>query len=111
MVACVISPRVGDTAPARTVEELEVDHERPTAPTSLPSWTPAAFAPSTCHRLSRGAAEAVDRSGSALLRVERLPGDEAHATVLAGLPTDAEATAIERAAQFVEPTAVLAPRL
>ena len=55
--------------------------------------------------------EAVERSGTALLRVERMPGREANATVLAGLAIDAEATAIERAAQFIEPAAVLAPRL
>jgi hypothetical protein len=111
MVACVISPRVGDAASTSTVEELEVDSRTPDGAYVAAFLEACGVRAERVPSLVAGAAEAVDRSGTALLRVERMPGHEAHATVLAGLSPDVEATAIERAAQHVEPTAVLAPRL
>ncbi len=111
MVACVISPRVGDAAPASTVEELEVDARTPDGAYVDAFLHACGVRAEQIPSLVALAAEAVDRSGAALVRVEREPSGESSATVLPGLSTDAEATAIvERAAQYVEPAAVLAPR-
>ncbi|MHB8234574.1 MAG: PP2C family protein-serine/threonine phosphatase, partial [Solirubrobacteraceae bacterium] len=112
MVACVISPRVGDAAPTSTVEELEVDARTPDGAYVAAFLQACGVHAERVPPLVAGAADAVDRDGSALLRVERMPGHQAHAVLLAGLSNDAEAMAIERAAQHVEPAAaVLAPRL
>lgn len=111
MVACVISPRHGDTAPTGTIEELEVDARTPDGAYVAAFLTACGVRAEQVPALVEHAAEAVERSATALLHVERTPGQAANATVLAGLSTDADAAAIERAARQVEPAALLAPRL
>jgi hypothetical protein len=110
MVACVISPRVGDAALASTLEELEVDTRTPDGAYVDAFLHACGVRGGQIPSLVARAADAVDRGGAALVRVERKPSGESSATVLPGLSTDAEAGAIERAAQYVEPAAVLAPR-
>jgi hypothetical protein len=110
MVACVISPRTGEAMSASAVEELEVDVRTPDGAYVASFLQACGVRDEQTQSLVARAAETVDRDGSALLRVERRPGGEASAVVLAGLATDHAASAVEQAGQLVEAAAVLAPR-
>jgi hypothetical protein len=97
MVACVISPRVGDSAPASTIEELEVDARTPDGGYVAAFLGACGVRDERVAPLLASVADAVDHSGAALLRVERAPGGQTDATVLAGLSSPAGAAAIEQA--------------
>jgi Stage II sporulation protein E (SpoIIE) len=99
MVACVVSSAVGTPAPARHVEELEVDRETLAAarvPVFLQACgvQAAAVAP-----LLVRARELVDEGGTALLRIERSDGAGAAVTALGGLSATSAKAAVGRAAE------------
>jgi hypothetical protein len=99
MIACIVSSAVGAPAPGVHVEELEVDREV-LARTTLPVFLDACRVRAAEHApLLARASELVEQRGSALLRIERMPGGETTATVLPGLSLAATKAAIGRAAE------------
>lgn len=110
MVADVISPRVGDTAPASAVEELEVDARTPDGGYVGAFLKACGVGAEHIPSLVARAHDTADRGGGALVRVERAPGGDATAAVLPVLSTGHDATAFARPSQYVEPAALLAPR-